>query len=103
MKEKIKRLQDFRKSMLVFAGSSILGMIYAFKISGDRSDSSAFKLTVGMAIIFTFAAMVSHFRINSLQKRYDEVIIQNKNNSNSRHKQIGKKSKNTKKRNSKKK
>ena len=88
--------------MLVFAGSSILGMVYAFKISGDRSDSSAFKLTVGMAIIFTLAAMVSHFRINSLQKRYDEIIIQNKESSNSKYKQAGKKSKNNKKRNSKK-
>ena len=97
MKDEIKRLADFRKNMLIFAGSSVLGMAYAYKISGNRLDSSAFKLTLGMAIVFTIVALFSHFRIISLQKNKGKIKSENKKASNLNN--SNKKSKNTKKRN----
>lgn len=99
MKDEIKRLADFRKNMLIFAGSSVLGMAYAYKISGNKLDSSAFKLTLGMAIVFTIVALFSHFRIISLQKNQGKIKSENKKASNSKPNNSNKKSKNTKKRN----
>ena len=77
--------------MLIFAGSSVLGMAYAYKISGNRLDSSAF--------VFTIVALFSHFRIISLQKNKGKIKSENKKASNSKLNNSNKKSKNTKKRN----
>lgn len=97
MDKKIKRMIDFRKNMLIFAGSSILGMAYAYKIGGNRVDNGAFKLTLGMAAVFTVAALVSHFYLANLQKTRDEMIAKDKKAGNSKQNNSNKKSKNTKK------